>query len=268
MKEEKMKVLSRILILLLVVGMLSACGGASDGVGEGDGNNLDQGATSEQGNKNFGTIEDISDLVDDAVELMSDVTEDVDDLTVSMQSMNASFIHSTIVMSAMMEYVMNGSQEQYQYDRTEMPSGQGEYEGSLEKDGDFYTWKYNSYYNDGLESYSQLVYDTVEGFVEINNDGNDQETNKNHIQIKRVEGDSVLASYCNLKTGDRKATQIVLMGKPGQVYYATRTIDASTVELPISIEDMTSTDWEALKGDIDYDIFITYDGSELSYTGL
>jgi hypothetical protein len=214
-KEEKMKVLSRILILVLVIGMLSGCGGSSEGAGEGDVSNLDQPSVSDQGNKNFGTIEEISDLVGDAVDLMSDVTEDVDDLTVSMQSMNASFINSTIVMSAMMEYVMNGSQEEYQYDRTEMPSGQGEYEGSLAKDGDFYTWKYNSYYNNGLESFSQVVYDTVKGFVEITNDGNEQETNKNHVQIKRVEGDSVLASYCNLKTGDKKATQLVLMGKPG-----------------------------------------------------
>ena len=46
--------------------------------------------------KNFGSLEEISDLVDEAVELLDDATYDLDDFSLMVHLMPASFVNSTI----------------------------------------------------------------------------------------------------------------------------------------------------------------------------
>lgn len=72
-----MKIISKFLILVLVIGMMSGCGNGAEAPIKGEAGNIEQPSVSDQGNKSFSSIEDISDLVDDAVDLMGGKTEDV-----------------------------------------------------------------------------------------------------------------------------------------------------------------------------------------------
>lgn len=217
--------------------------------------------------KNFGSLEEISDLVDEAVELLDDATYDVDDFSLMVHLMPASFVNSTIVMGTLLDYAFSGTQDTYTNERTEMPSGNGEYESSLKKNGSVYTWLYNSYLNEGYETYLKLTYDTDSDFVEVFRDGNEKEINKSHVQIKRLGDNAFCATSCELKVDTSKATQLILMGKDNEVYYGYRIIDTTSLLLPVDLKVSNVTDWDSLSNDEEYDFSLTYDGTNLDYTG-
>ena len=218
-------------------------------------------------NRNFGSLEDLSDLVDDAIELLDEATSEVDDFSVMGQTMPVYSVNATIVMSTLLDHAFNGSQESYSYAKTPMASGAGEYEGSLEKEGTVYTWRYNSYLNEGTDTYLTLTYDLSKNFVEIVRDGNESQTSFAHNQIYQYADDAFTAVVSEFDSSNKKMSQVVLMGSPGVVKYGYRVVDSEEITLPVNLAENSATTWDALLNGVEYDFILTYDGDTLEYTG-
>lgn len=213
---------------------------------------------------NFSSIEILSDMIQEGVDELGELVEDVENMDMSIGFMPHLFINDTLVMSTLLDFAMNANKDTYDTGISRFPVGEGEGGSSLSKEGNVYTWTHQSFFDDGNDYQTTVVYDIDKQFVDITqiNLAGDL-INPLHVQIQRS-GDTIIASKSELIMRNNSVFQLVFFYDGEEIYSAQkRGLDIEYL-LPVDLSKQNITSWSDLV-DESFTTTYYYDGVILNF---
>lgn len=215
----------------------------------------------------FGSITRFSDLTNEMSEYINEGSEQIDDLAFLGDSM-AFMLPTMGIIDAELDYAMHGTIDSWKDEKSEMPNGAGEYESSLEKQGEVYQYTHKNHWKERNETDTLSVrYDPQKRLIDIQSgsDGETGDTVKTQFYID--EKGVLYMTHSKYSRTNEWAEQLVVYYDKETVQFSRKTkIQEDTAILPFDMTAQIPSSFEELAETMEDGSQFIYDGNTASYT--
>lgn len=215
----------------------------------------------------FGSISRFSDLTNEMSEYINEGSEQIDDLAFLGDSM-AFMLPTMGIIDAELDYAMHGTVDSWKDERSEMPSGAGEYESSLEKQGEIYQFIHKNHWKERNETDTLSVrYNPKERIVDVQKDSDGEAGDAVKTQFYIDEKGALYMTHGKYSGTNKWAEKLVVYYDKKTVQFSRKTrIQEDTVILPFDMTAQIPSSFEELAENMEEGSQFIYDGDTASYT--
>jgi len=214
---------------------------------------------------NFASIEQFSNKLEDFYDAVEEAGDDIDNFAFLGDMMTFSTLQM-INVDVELEQALHLMADSWEDAKKDMPSGAGQYDSTLVKEGDQYHYRYNAYWNSGKVSKSVLTYDPKEKTIDYSRVSDDESDTNRYMQQFIDKDGKFYVTYSEKNLGNGEGGEIIIFYDSNQASYArnVKIIDYDATGRTDIILDKPNT-WEALIKDKAYSTLFIFDGSQVNY---
>jgi hypothetical protein len=215
--------------------------------------------------ENFASIQQFSNKLEDFYNTTEEAGADIDDFAFLGDMMTFSTLQM-INIDVELEQALHLMADSWEDDKKDMPSGAGQYDSALVKEGNQYHYSYNAYWKSGKVSKTMLTYDTKEKTIDYSRESDDEsDTNRYMQQLIDKDGNFYLV-YSEKNLGNREGGEIIIFYDGTQAFYARNVkIENYDVQSRIDIILDKPNSWETLVKEREYSTLFIFDGTQVNY---